>query len=115
LGKIGTFVAKVILSPLSLALSKESTNVILAQVVAMFFSESSKVFLWMFIAGLILITIGIVFKITGLGFKIREKIEEIKGKMSNEEKVSESEVREIVKEEISKKNPPKSKQKKKLL
>lgn len=109
LEKIGTFIAGVILSPISLALSKENMNVIISQIVAMFFLDSSKIFLWMFIVGLILIITGIVFKITGLGFKIGEKIEEIKGKMSNDEKVSKLEVREIIKQEISKKNIKKGK------
>jgi hypothetical protein len=111
LEKIGTFIAGAILSPISLALSKENMNVIISQIVAMFFSDSSKVFLWMFIVGLVLIVVGIVLKITGIGFKIGEKIEEIKGKIKGEENISKSEVREIVKQEISKKNLPNKKKK----
>lgn len=109
LEKIGTAIARMILSPISLALSKENINTIISQLVAMFFLESYRVFLWMFITGLVLIVAGIVLKITGLGFKIGKKIEEIKGKMSNKGNVSKSEVREIVKEEILKKNVKKGK------
>lgn len=109
LEKIGTIIANAILSPLSVALSSENIKDILSQVVAIFFSESSSVFLWMFVLGLILIALGIVFKITGIGFSIGKKIEDLKSKISNQENVSKSEVREIVKEEISKKNVAKSK------
>lgn len=113
LEKIGTIIAKAILSPISLALSEENINPILSQLVGIFFSESSRIFLWMFIVGLVLIVMGIVFKITGLGFKIGKKIEELKAKDVSENKVSESDVRKIIKEEISKKNLPKQKQQRK--
>jgi hypothetical protein len=110
LEKIGTFVARMILSPISLALTKENTNSVLAQVVAMFFSESSKVFLWMFIAGVVFILAGILIRITGLGFKIQSKIDEMRGKSSSEsEEVSKSDVRSIVREEIKKSKPKKKK------
>lgn len=107
--KIGGIIVNAILSPISAALSSENIKDILSQVVAMFFSESSSVFLWMFVLGLILIALGIVFKITGIGFSIGKKIEDLKSKISNQESVSKSEVREIVKEEISKKNTSKLK------
>ncbi len=113
LEKIGTFVAGIVLSPVALALSKEDTTSVLSQVVAMFFSESYRVFLWMFALGLILIIVGIIFRLTGIGIKINQKIEEIKQKASGEEKVSKADVKKIVKEEISKKNLQNPKQKKK--
>lgn len=76
LKNIGTWVAKLILSPISSALSGETAKEIIPQIVAMFFSESTKVFLWMFILGIILIVIGLFFKLTALGIKIKNKIEE---------------------------------------
>jgi len=76
LNKIGTFIAKSILTPISTALKGTSvTKDIISQIVGLFFSESSKVFLWMFIAGLILIALGLVLRLTGWGMKIKEKIE----------------------------------------
>jgi len=80
LKNIGTAITKLILSPISVALSNESSKELITQVVEMFFSESSKVFLWMFIAGIILIAIGIVLKLTTLGIKIKNWIEKIKSK-----------------------------------
>jgi len=103
LNKIGALIGKAILSPISLALSKENTNMILSQIVGVFFSEASKVFLWMFVLGLILIAGAIVFKITGFGFKINKKIEDMKDKEKLEKAVTKEEVKEIVKKEVSKK------------
>jgi len=111
--RIGAFVAKIVLSPVLLALSKENITAILSQIVEMFFSASSRVFLWMFVAGLILIISGVVLRITGIGIKISQKIEELKQKASSEEKVSKEDVKNIVKEELSKKDIQKPKQKQK--
>lgn len=80
LKNIGTAIAKLILSPISAALSNESSKEIISQIVGIFFAESSKVFLWMFIAGIILIAIGIILKLTTLGIKIKNWIEKIKSK-----------------------------------
>lgn len=76
LKNIGTGVAKLILSPISSALSGETAKEIIPQIVATFFSESTKIFLWMFILGIILIALGLFFKLTALGIKIKNKIEE---------------------------------------
>jgi len=114
LKKIGVFIAGAFLSPLSVAFSN-GNNELLSDIVAIFFSESSKVFLWMFILGLILIVLWIVFHLTGLGFKIKEKIEAVRGNNSDGENVSKSDVRKIVKEEMPGKKSIKSKQKKKFL
>ncbi len=106
LQKIGTAIAKLVLSPISAILSKENSKEIISQIVDIFFSESVKVFLWMLIAGLILIAIGLFFKLTALGLKIKKKIEE---------KVLRKKVEELekkvpgIKKEPVKQNPPKIK------
>ena len=82
---IGTKIANAILSPISLAITQEGTSEILPEIVSIFFSESSRVFIWMFVAGLILIGLGIFFKITGWGMKIRAKIENMRTKNKVEE------------------------------
>lgn len=99
LRKIGITIGRAVLSPISLALSEESTNSVLSNVIAVFFSEYSKVFLWMFVAGLILIAGAIVFKLTGFGFKINKKIENVQ---EQKNKVSKEDVKKIVKQEINK-------------
>lgn len=76
LKKIGAFIAKLFLNPISSSITGEKTNGIISQVVGIFFSESSKVFLWMFIIGIIFIAIGLFFKLTALGMKIKQKIQE---------------------------------------
>lgn len=80
LKNIGTRIAKLILSPISSALSSENTNEIINQIVGIFFNESAKVFLWMFIAGIILILIGLILKLTSLGIKIKNWLDKTKGK-----------------------------------
>ncbi len=77
---IGTAIAKAIISPISQALSETSSNDLVKGIVNIFFSESTKVFLWMFIAGIIVIAAGIVLKLTGIGMKISQKIENINNK-----------------------------------
>lgn len=109
LEKIGTFAANAFLSPISMAITKENTSSILSQVVTIFFSESLRIFLYMFIGGAVLILLGILFKISGLGLKVGEKIEQMKQRIYKREEVSESDVRNIVREEMSKKNIKKKK------
>jgi hypothetical protein len=109
LEKLGILLASTAVSSLSQSLSGDLVNTILSQVVAIFFSEASTVFLWMFFGGAALIVLGIIFKITGIGFKIGQKLEAITGKSLNEKNVSKSEIREIIKEEMSKKSAVKSK------
>ncbi len=80
LKNIGTKIAKLILSPISLALSNEKSKEIIFQIVQIFFTESSKIFIWMFITGLILIAIGLILKLTNFGIKIKNWLEKIKDK-----------------------------------
>ena len=77
--KIGVFIAGVFLSPLSSAFS-DGNSELLSKVVSIFFLESSQVFLWMFILGLILIGVWIIFHLTGFGFKIKEWIDKFGSK-----------------------------------
>ncbi len=106
LKNIGTAITKLILSPISMALSNETSKELISQVVGMFFSESTKVFLWMFIAGIILIAIGLFFKLTALGMKIKNKIEEkiLKNKVGELENKNEK-----LEKQVSEKNNLKKK------
>lgn len=85
LKNIGAWISKAILTPVSTAFSNENSKEIISDVVKVFFSESSKIFLWMFVIGIILIAAGIVFKLTDWGMRIRKKIEEFKTKDKIEE------------------------------
>ena len=87
--KIGAFVAKLVLSPISGALSGETSQVVLADIVGIFFSSSNTIFVWMFVIALILIACGILLKLFKVGFKISaffrriesqdaEKVKEVK-------------------------------------
>jgi len=82
LQNIGTKIVGLILSPISSALtdSSEKTSEIISQIVQIFFAESPKIFLWIFITGLILIGIGLILKLTSLGIKIKNWIDKIKTK-----------------------------------
>lgn len=83
---IGSFIAKLILSPIFSALSETPLSKdIITNIVRMFFSESTRMFLWMFITGIIFIIVGIIFRITGLGVKIQQKMERLKNKDKIEE------------------------------
>lgn len=76
LENVGTFLSKIILNPISQAVSSDSSEEILTEAISMFFCEASKVFLWMFLAGIILIALGLFFRLTALGLKVKQKIEE---------------------------------------
>ena len=87
--KIGAFVTKLVLSPISGALSGETSQVVLADIVGIFFSSSNTIFVWMFVIALILIACGILLKLFKVGFKISaffrriesqdaEKVKEVK-------------------------------------
>ncbi len=108
LNKIGTKIAGIVLSPLSSAVSGINTNTTISQVVAMFFSNSNKVFIWMFVTGLILIAFSLVWKLTGLGFKINEKIESMKNKDKTDNAITKEDVKKVVKQEISNQNSKKN-------
>lgn len=69
LNRIGSFVARMILSPLSSVSSKTSQS-ILSDVVGLFFSSSKAIFVWMIAVGFILIGIGIFLRLFRIGFKI---------------------------------------------
>ncbi len=75
LRKIGAFVAQLILSPVSTAVSEGTSQEILSQVISIFFSKAGAVFLWMFVIALILIGTGIILRLFGIGFKISERLE----------------------------------------
>jgi len=88
---IGTFIAKLIISPISMALTEETTSAVLSQVVGIFFSKSGTIFVWMFVIALILIGIGILLKLFKIGFKISnffKKIEETAEKEDKKEKTT---------------------------
>lgn len=77
---IGTKVAGALMSTVAGALSGDVAKEMVSEVVDVFFSESSKIFIWMFVIGLVLIAGGIVLRLMGIGFKIADKIEEVQGK-----------------------------------
>ncbi len=82
-GKIGAFIFKMIISPVSSALSAETSQVVLTEIVDVFFSSSGKVFLWMFIIALILIGVGILLRLFRIGFKISDFFKRIEGEPAN--------------------------------
>lgn len=68
---IGTAIVKAILGPVSVVadgLSSESLN----DIIGIFFTQSGSVFITMLVIGLVLIAVGIVFKIFKIGFKINK-------------------------------------------
>jgi hypothetical protein len=76
---------------------------------SVFFTRAHSVFLIILIIGIIFIGIGFVFRFFGWSLSFGNFL----AKESDKEEISKSEVREIVDEEISKKNSVKPKQKKK--
>ena len=103
LNRIGMFVARIILSPIYSVLSDGHSNVLISQIVAIFFSESLRVFLWMFISGLVFIVLGIALKTVYSKFYQENSQDKKEEKLSSEKKISKTEIKKIVKEEISKK------------
>jgi len=87
-----------------------------SEIFSAFFTKAHSVFMIILIIGIAFIISGILCKIFGWKMKFSEdsdkKDDSNKKIDSNKENLSKSEVREIVKEEISKKNLPKQKQKK---
>lgn len=75
---------------------------------SVFFTKANTVFIIILIIGFVFIGIGLVFRLFGLSMRFANFL----SKNSDKEEVSKSEVREIVKEEISKKNAVKPKKKK---
>ena len=73
----GTKLAKILISPVLKVFSKETSQQIISKIVSIFFLESSQVFLWFFVIGLILIGIGILFKIFKIGFKISKLFKKV--------------------------------------
>ena len=101
LSKIGAFVAKLVLFPISSALSEETSQNILADVIVLFFSNSNTIFVWMFVIGLVLIVAGIILRLFRVGFKVSAFFKKIESK--NEGKIKESKVVKEVKVEKPKK------------
>jgi len=105
LNKIGAFVAKLVLSPISSALSGETSQIVLADVIGIFFLNSNKVFVWMFVIGILLIVAGIILRLFRVSFKISaffKKIEDKNSEKVKEVKVSKKDVKDIVKKEVTK-------------
>jgi hypothetical protein len=75
---------------------------------SVFFTKAHNVFIIMLIIGLVFIGVGLAFKFFGLSMRLRKGSSE----EGDEEKISKSDVRKIVDEEISKKDVVKSKKKK---
>jgi c-di-AMP phosphodiesterase-like protein len=73
-----------------------------------FFAKSHAVFIIMLVIGIIFIGIGIIFKLFGWSMNFMKKVSED----SDKKEFSKSDVKEIVKEEMSKKDLNKPKQKK---
>ena len=78
----------------------------ITDVISLFFTKASNVFVVMFTIGIIILLVGLAFEIFGLGLKI-SKLFGIRPKEETEEKTEEEtftkkEVKEIVKEEIKK-------------
>ena len=80
LNLIGTKIAGGLISPVAGTLSGDAAKEVVSDIVKVFFSESSKVFIWMFVIGLLLIVGGIVLRLMGVGFKIADKIEKVQEK-----------------------------------
>lgn len=90
LEKIGPFISKLIISPISSAIAVDNSEDLITQIIGIFFSEASTMFVWMFVIGLLLIALGIFFSLTSLGFKVKQKIED----MTTRNKVEELEKKE---------------------
>jgi len=106
LKKVGAGITKIFLNPISSSVTGDNTNEIISQIVGIFFAESTKVFLWMFIIGIILIGIGLFFKLTALGIKIKNKIQEkvLKQKVEELEQKNEKLEKQINNKNIPKQN-----------
>ncbi len=85
LDKIGIFLSNFIISPISTALTEETTSSFLPKIINIFFSNSNRIFVWMFVIAIVLILAGILLRLFGIGFKlsglfgkIQEKKEENK-------------------------------------
>lgn len=100
LEKIGAFVAKLILSPVSTAISEGVSQEVLSQVISIFFSTTGSIFLWMFVIALILIGAGIILRLFGVGFKISKTIEKVK---QNKEIKETKQIKKTKKAQIPKK------------
>jgi hypothetical protein len=93
LNTIGTKIVEALMGPVAGALSGDIHQEMLSDVVGIFFSESSRVFIWMLVIGLLLVVVGIVLRIMRVGFKIADKIERIQGK--DEKNKLKKEVKEL--------------------
>jgi cell division protein FtsL len=74
------------------------SNEILKKISNLFFIENKKVFVYMLLIGIILISIGIIFKIFNIGFKINSFIEKIKReKFEEDTKKTDGKIKKILK------------------
>ena len=77
---IGTKIAGALISPVAGVLTGDMAQGIISEIIEVFFSDASKVFIWLFVIGLLLIVGGIVLRLMGIGFKIADKIEKVQQK-----------------------------------
>jgi len=109
LDPIGTKIVNALIKPVAGVLSGVDSKEMISKIVSVFFSESSRVFLWMFIIGLILIGIGILLKIFKIGFKISNLFEK------GEKLFSKQETEKQEKEELQEKPKQEKNSKKEIL
>jgi hypothetical protein len=82
---LGTNIVEKMFSPVGEAVSWGASKDTIANIVGVFFSESSRVFLTYFVIGIILLIAGIVFTFMSFGFKIFEKVDKIEKENETEE------------------------------
>jgi Sec-independent protein translocase protein TatA len=109
LNSIGIAIAKAFLLSLSELFSGNLNQELLKQIVGLFFVEYKRVFIFMLGIGVVLIVLGIFFKLFNIGFKINNLIDKIKKEDSGDkeykeekEKVSKEEVKKMVKQQVKK-------------
>lgn len=103
---LGTNIVEKMFSPIGEAVSWGASKDTITNIVGVFFSESSRVFLTYFVIGIILLIAGIVFSFMSFGFKIFEKVDKIEKENETEE------LKEKVKQLEKKVNEKTSKKKK---
>lgn len=99
LNTIGEKIANTFLGSVASVVSSAGSKNLISRIVNLFFVESTRIFWWMLVIGIILVGFGIFLKLTNFGMKI--------SKLFNKN-VSENEVKGIVKEEVSKVSKQKS-------
>jgi flagellar biosynthesis component FlhA len=82
---LGTTLVEKMFSPVGEAVSWGASKDMISNIVGVFFSESSRVFLTYFVIGMILLIAGMVFSFMSFGFKIFEKVDKIEKENETEE------------------------------